>query len=329
MPRRPRIFIDGGMYHVCNRLTRGGRDFEECDQAHAFVTEMIKVKSRDSLIVYAWCLLPTHYHLLVRTSTRPLWRSMATVGLAMTRQINRKAKMKGPGWQSRYKAKIVEDQQYFDRLVAYVHLNPVAAGVVSDPGLWRWCGHWEIVHDHQPPLIDADETLLGFSEDRCTARRLYVAALRANQGEPWVGEGPGRLPWWSCGPPAADRLRVRSDVVHVQSGRSTGPERPLVTARDVTAAVCAVTGLEPSRITGSGKDRHVTVARRALALVACDRYTLPVKSVADHLGKRPDVVSCWLRSAAIERHSSQNLAELVNRVDEWLRPSRAENPRET
>lgn len=328
MPRQPRIFIDGAMYHVYNRLSRGGRDFKHRDQAHAFVTEMIRVKARDRLIVYAWCLLPTHYHLLVRTSDRPLWRSMATIGLVMTRQINRKARVKGPGWQSRYKAKMVEDQQYFDRLVAYVHLNPVAAGVVSDPGLWRWCGHWEIVHDCQPALIDADETLGGFGEDRGTAGRHYVAALRAGHAEPWLGEGPGRLPWWSYGRSPAGPLRIRSDVVHVQSGRSTGPERPAITASDATAAVCGVTGLASSRITGSGKDRYVTLARRALALVACDRYTLSVKSVADFLRKRPDLVSCWLRSAA-DRRSSQSLAELADRVDERLRAQHAGIPRET
>jgi len=48
-------------------------------------------------------------------------------------------------WQSRYKAKLVEDQRYFDQLMVYIHLNPVKAGVVEDPARYRWSGHRELI----------------------------------------------------------------------------------------------------------------------------------------------------------------------------------------
>jgi hypothetical protein len=76
-----------------------------------------------------------------------------------SKSVNRRHGVRGPVWQSRYKAKLVEDQRYFDQLVVYVHLNPVVAGLVRDPGTWRWCGHREIVRQTKNPLVDVDEVL--------------------------------------------------------------------------------------------------------------------------------------------------------------------------
>jgi len=57
----------------------------------------------------------------------------------------------GPVWQSRYKAKLVEDQRYFDQLMVYIHLNPVKAGMVEDPARYRWSGHRELIRKVKGP----------------------------------------------------------------------------------------------------------------------------------------------------------------------------------
>ena len=57
--------------------------------------------------------------------------------------FNRRRRVRGAVWQSRYKAKLIEDQVYFDQLLAYIHLNPVRAGIVEDPAQYRWSGHRE------------------------------------------------------------------------------------------------------------------------------------------------------------------------------------------
>jgi putative transposase len=48
-------------------------------------------------------------------------------------------------WQSRYKAKLVEDEAYLYQLIAYIHLNPVSAGLAQDPAEWSWSGHQEVL----------------------------------------------------------------------------------------------------------------------------------------------------------------------------------------
>ena len=89
MPRAPRLFIEGGIYHVYNRITRGEPVFAEDGEAQRFVEFMREIKQRDGLVVLAWCVMSNHYHLAVRCTSVPLWRSLASMQLKMTRHTTR------------------------------------------------------------------------------------------------------------------------------------------------------------------------------------------------------------------------------------------------
>jgi hypothetical protein len=56
MPRRQLVFVDGAVYHVYRRVTRGERVFADETAAAAFVEVGRNVKRRDGLTVFAWCL---------------------------------------------------------------------------------------------------------------------------------------------------------------------------------------------------------------------------------------------------------------------------------
>ncbi len=79
MPRPARVFVEGGVYHVYNRIARGEDRFRDERDAERFVDLLREVKQRDELTVFAWCLMSNHYHLAVRTSATPLARSMKSV----------------------------------------------------------------------------------------------------------------------------------------------------------------------------------------------------------------------------------------------------------
>ncbi|MFI5091375.1 MAG: transposase, partial [Terriglobales bacterium] len=107
MPRRPRVFVEGLTYHVYNRVGRGEAPFRQAREAEAFLGLLREVVRRDGLTVFAWCLMPTHYHLAVRTSSVPLWRSIRYLQHRYAVGYNRRRKVLGAVWQSRYKAKPV------------------------------------------------------------------------------------------------------------------------------------------------------------------------------------------------------------------------------
>ena len=79
MPRRPRVFVAGAIYHVYCRVARRERAFAEQREAAAFVGVIREVVREHGLSVLAWCVMPAHYHLAVRTGRQPLWRSMRLI----------------------------------------------------------------------------------------------------------------------------------------------------------------------------------------------------------------------------------------------------------
>jgi hypothetical protein len=61
MPRRERLFFEGGLFHVYNRLGRGEHSFNDDEAARVFVGLLREVTRRDGLTVYAWCLMSTPF----------------------------------------------------------------------------------------------------------------------------------------------------------------------------------------------------------------------------------------------------------------------------
>jgi len=69
MPRRPRVFVEGGIYHVYNRFARGAEIFAEPEEAIEFIEILRKARDRDSLRIYAWTLMSNHYCAYPQSST--------------------------------------------------------------------------------------------------------------------------------------------------------------------------------------------------------------------------------------------------------------------
>ena len=199
MPRPPRVFVDGAYYHVYCRVGRGEPVFQDDAEADALVKILGDVKRRDGFAVLAWCVMSNHYHLAVRSGGVPLWRSMRLVQGRYSKGFNRRRDVYGALWQGRYKAKLLTGERNLQQLIVYIHLNPVTAGAVRDPGRYRWSGHKEIVAGDSDGLVDPNETLLAFGGGQETARRSYIRTLEAAAGSSWLGREPGRLPWWKGG----------------------------------------------------------------------------------------------------------------------------------
>jgi putative transposase len=332
MPRAPRIFVEGGIYHVYNRVTRGERVFAEDNEAQRFVEQMREIKQRDGFVVLAWCVMSNHYHLAMRCTSVPLWRSLASLQLKVTRAYNAHYRVHGPFWQGRYKAKLVEDPDYLRQLILYVHLNPVVAGIVGKPEEFVWSGHREIVRKIRDPLVDPDQLLLVFGETSRAARRTYLESIRSTKDAPWAGEAPGGLPWWRFGRPREEghdeELRMSATPFIDELGRSTAIERPRLDEKDFVDRVLEALDINITEVTGRTKLPEVVRTREILVSLGVERYGLRVKGLASVLGVRYDTASLWGRRGAKRRAKDDRFRSQIDAIDSMLAsspPSRPDN----
>ena len=137
MGRARRSFVPGGIYH----LTAHGLDdrpiFVDDADRQSFALRLRRVALRERWILYAACLMDTHYHLVVEPSGR-LSSEMRVLNGAHSRAFNARHGRRGALFESRFFDRTIRGEKHLASAVAYVEGNAVAAGVVADPGDWPW-----------------------------------------------------------------------------------------------------------------------------------------------------------------------------------------------
>lgn len=314
MPRRPRVFVEGGIYHVYNRFARGAEVFAEGDEAERFLGLLHKVKARDGLTVFAWCLMSNHYHLALRAGPIPLSRSMGYVQARFGQNYNLRHRSSGPRWQSRYQSRLVEDSGYLMQLIAYIHLNPVTAHVVDDPLRYPYSGHRELLRRTTKPLVDIDETLRIYGDTLKTSRGNYRGAVRGARSAEWSREAPGRLPWWKREP---DRPleQIKPEAWVDERGISSGLDRRGMAPDVFVAQACELLGQDVEVLRGKGYSRAESKLRMLIATLGVERWRQTARGLGEVIGRRGDVVSRWVRRGAERRLNEGDFRNLYESLD--------------
>ncbi|PMP75181.1 MAG: hypothetical protein C0183_20220, partial [Roseiflexus castenholzii] len=125
---------------------------------YAFVLQRIEQYARNlQIAVIACCLMPNHYHLLVRQDgDSPAGLLPQRVFNSYTKAFNKCYRHSGTLCEHRFRAKPVTDDGYLLHLCCYIHANPVKDGLVLDPGQWPYSNYLEWVKERHSLLIDQD-----------------------------------------------------------------------------------------------------------------------------------------------------------------------------
>lgn len=316
MPRAGRQFEEGRIYHVYNRVGGGLLPFADEELAETFFQLLRKVMSRDGALVFGWSLLGNHYHLILRQGPVSLSRSMKTLQQGVTRFRNLSDQVFGPLWQGRFKAKEVSDEGYLMQLVAYVHLNPVKAGLAERADDYRWSGHREVIGRRGNPIVSVEDVLLLYGQRRGPALRRYRATLATVDESDWGGEGPGCLPWWRLGRPTEDELFRRKDDPFIdEQGRSTARWRPRYSAGEWLEIACAQLGIDRERLADRNRNQEVVRARELIGLIGVERFGVKVNELARELRKSRDGVSRWIQRGTERRAADADFASDAESLD--------------
>jgi REP element-mobilizing transposase RayT len=324
MARRPRVFVEGALYHVYNRFARGEGVFGDPEEAIEFVERLREVKARDGFVVFAWALLTNHYHVALRASAVPLSRTMQFLQCGFSRDFNRRWRRTGPLWQCRYKAKLIDEPEYLSRVINYIHLNPIRAGLTEDPSKYTFSGHRELMGKIRRPLCDVDEALLCFGRTVKSARRAYASGMKNAMKDDGLAQEVGKLPWWGHDRELdLEEGRPYIDVL----GRSTGLERPHLEAEEFVTLATGLLDIEVSRLASKRQDSSTGRLRRMVASCGIERWGQRAGRLARVLCKHPVVVSRWVSEGNRLREEDQEFSAALEALDKALSVKALAQPR--
>ena len=174
MPRRPRVETRNGYFHIVSRgSNRQHIVFDDRDR-NAFVHLLGVAIVRHRWLVYSWCLMPNHYHLVLRIPEGGLSRGMQLLNGGFSRQTSQRYGGDAHLFRNRFKADEIEEELHFFKACAYVERNPVRARICATPAVYRWSSHRAHtgVEHSLVPLASA-ELLRYFGADPTEARDAY------------------------------------------------------------------------------------------------------------------------------------------------------------
>lgn len=158
MARKLRLQYEGAVYHVINRGNYRRDVFETADKAKAFEECLFEAGARMGWKVHAYVLMRNHYHLVVETPQPNLVEGMHWLQSTFATRFNRFRQESGHLFQGRYQSLVIEPGDALRRVVDYVHLNPVRAGLVAVNQVWdfRWSSLRRFVRGGRPECLCTD-----------------------------------------------------------------------------------------------------------------------------------------------------------------------------
>lgn len=142
MPRVERGLADRLIYHVLNRGNGRQEIFHKDRDYEAFINLMRQAKERYSVKIFAYCLMPNHFHMvLMPDKGEELSKWMQWLMTSHVRRYHRHYGSSGHIWQGRFKSFIIQRDEHLLMVLRYVEGNPVRAGLVESAKGWLWSSH--------------------------------------------------------------------------------------------------------------------------------------------------------------------------------------------
>ncbi|MBU1918481.1 transposase [bacterium] len=173
MTRPLRIEYDGAWYHVMNRGCERRKTFL-CDSHYNYFFSLLKeITNIYGIEIHAYSLMPNHYHLLIHTPKAGLSLPMKYLNGVYTQYYNRLTKRDGPLFKGRYKAILVDSNDYLTELIRYIHQNPVKAMLSKKAEDHKWTSHRLYLKEAKNHWLNTNAILQEFGKQKSNARKNF------------------------------------------------------------------------------------------------------------------------------------------------------------
>ncbi|ATW24799.1 transposase [Candidatus Formimonas warabiya] len=138
MPRIAREKGEFSTYHIIQRGNERKNIFIKDDDKIRFLDILNRMKEKYNFILEAYCLMDNHVHLLVNDNGNDISKLIKSINVSYVYFFNHRYQRVGHLFQDRFQSENVMNDRYLLALSAYIHNNPVKAGIVRSPEEYEW-----------------------------------------------------------------------------------------------------------------------------------------------------------------------------------------------
>ena len=286
MARPLRVEYPGAYYHVISRGNNQEKIYKNDRDKEKFLEYLEKAAERFSIIIHTYCLMSNHYHLLVETPEANLSLAMQWINVSYATYFNRKRGRYGHLFQGRFKAILIDADEYLKHLSRYIHLNPVRAKMVSQPAEYQWSSYGAFIGENKAlRFLETSWLMSNFGRTKKEANRNYqdfvekvdVKALE-NPSKQVTGGfllGDADFVNWV----KETFLSERNDEKEIPQLKKLKPKVSLV---KVVQAVTQEFNCSPERIIAKGRKKNK--AREVALYIARDMSGMSCRDLGDYFG---------------------------------------------
>ncbi|HYD48015.1 MAG TPA: transposase [Terriglobales bacterium] len=285
-----------------------------------FTERAATVVEKGGFRVFAWSLLPNHFHLIVQSGVLGLSVALQALLGGYARYFNRRHNRCGHLFQNRFGSTVVQSGAYLLELIRYVHLNPLRARLVTDLDAldhYEWAGHRALIGASLCDWQASSATLALFGPTVRQARSAYRRFLRDGVAEatPWqppsVGlrrrrDGielvkqldRGRERWTfdeRCLGTDEFEARLRRELELREARRKLLNQRPAINLDSLERSICQILGVSYAELRSGSKRREIVAARMIFAWLAVELMGVTPAAVAARLRVVPRSVERLVR----------------------------------
>ena len=180
MPRPLRTDVSDATHHIAALAVEKERIFREPADRRRLMALLGAIVDLYEWNCRAFCLMGTHFHLIVHTPQPNLSRGMQHLCGIYAQWFNWKYGRRGHLFGRRFGSVHIVNDEHLVEAHRYVALNPVRAGVCARPESWRWGSFRSLAGlENPPPFLDVTGTLGLFAQRRTLAQQAFIRFVNA------------------------------------------------------------------------------------------------------------------------------------------------------
>ena len=176
MPRPPRFVLPGHTLHLIQRGNNRSGCFVDDEDRQQYLRALLHASERARCAIHAYVLMPNHAHLLATAedALAPA-RMMQSLGRIYVHYFNRRHSRTGTLWEGRYRSSLIDSERYFLQCSRYIEMNPVRAGMASEPAKYRWSSYRSNAEGEPDIIVRRHPVYLALGRSSPARREAYRA----------------------------------------------------------------------------------------------------------------------------------------------------------